>query len=164
MKLWRWLDKHFEETIMMAMLSLMVVIMGAQVFMRYVIGRSLGWPEELSRYLFIWISFLGMSYAIRTDTGLKIDIIYTVIPKLKIPLTFVGDFIYFLFCLFMLAPAYSALTRMMKSAQLSSAMQIPMWLVYLSLMVGLVLSILRLLQKYARMLLAKRGPAEGKEE
>ncbi|SBW09019.1 C4-dicarboxylate transport system (Permease small protein) [uncultured delta proteobacterium] len=164
MKILRWFDEHFEETIMMALLSLMVVIMGAQVFMRYVVGKSLGWPEELSRYLFVWISFLGMSYAIKTDTGLKIDIVYTFIPRLKLPLTIIGDAIYLVFCLFLIGPGFSAIKRLAVSGQLSSAMQIPMWLVYMSLMLGLVLSILRLVQKYVLMGMNARKPARVEEE
>ncbi len=161
MKVLRWLDKHFEETLMMTLLSLMVIIMGAQVFMRYVVGRSLGWPEELSRYLFVWISFLGMSYAIRTDTSLKIDILYNVIPKLKLPLIVVGDLIYLGFCLFMIGPGISAIKRLITSNQLSSALQLPIWIVYLSFLIGIVLSVLRLVQKFALLAIATSARRKG---
>ena len=54
-----WLDKHFEESIMLFLLSVMVILMGLQVFMRYVIARSLSWPEEIIRFGFIWFAFLS---------------------------------------------------------------------------------------------------------
>ncbi|MEC8794791.1 MAG: TRAP transporter small permease subunit, partial [Pseudomonadota bacterium] len=39
-------------------MALIVVIMIAQVFARYVLGDSLIWAEELCRYLLIWQTFL----------------------------------------------------------------------------------------------------------
>ena len=34
MKVLRWLDRHFEETIMLILLAMIVVVMGIQVVMR----------------------------------------------------------------------------------------------------------------------------------
>lgn len=46
-------------------MALIVGIMIAQVFARYVIGDSLIWAEELCRYLLIWQTFLvlGLAYS-----------------------------------------------------------------------------------------------------
>ena len=76
-----WLDQHLEEVIIIILLGLMVIIMGIQVFMRYVLAKSLPWPEELTRYLFIWFVFLGISYGIRYNIHIKVDIIETVFPN-----------------------------------------------------------------------------------
>ena len=63
MKVLRWLDRHFEETIMLILLAMIVVVMGIQVVMRYGLKSSLVWAEELSRYFFIclylWESAMG---------------------------------------------------------------------------------------------------------
>jgi len=39
----------------------MTLIMGSG-FLRYVLGMSLSWSEELTRYIFIWCGFLSVSY------------------------------------------------------------------------------------------------------
>ncbi|MCI4661677.1 MAG: TRAP transporter small permease [Neomegalonema sp.] len=46
-------------------MALIVGIMIAQVFYRYVLGSSLIWAEELCRYLLIWQTFLvlGLAYS-----------------------------------------------------------------------------------------------------
>lgn len=46
-------------------MALIVVIMVAQVYYRYVLGESLIWAEELCRYLLIWQTFLvlGLAYS-----------------------------------------------------------------------------------------------------
>ena len=40
MKILRWLDKYFEEVIVLSLLAIMVIIMGIQVFMRYAVNYT----------------------------------------------------------------------------------------------------------------------------
>lgn len=49
-----WLDNYLEEFFMVISLILMTVIMGIQVFSRYVLGSAPSWSEEITRYLFVW--------------------------------------------------------------------------------------------------------------
>jgi len=86
MRVLRWFDKHFEESLMMISLWAIVVIMGAQVIMRYIFSSSISWSEELSRYFFIWFTFLGISFAVKNNSHIRIDIIETTFPKMKKPL------------------------------------------------------------------------------
>ena len=52
-KLLHGLDEYLEEVLLVILLAGMAVIMGIQVFWRYVLSMSLSWSEELTRYLFI---------------------------------------------------------------------------------------------------------------
>lgn len=61
-KILHWLDENLEEFILVIFLIAMTLIMGIQIFCRYVLGMSLSWSEELTRYLFIWCGFLSVSY------------------------------------------------------------------------------------------------------
>ena len=51
------IDESLEEILMVLMLAAMTLIMGCQVFSRYILGVSLSWSEEITRYLFIWSAF-----------------------------------------------------------------------------------------------------------
>jgi len=51
-----------------------IVIVAAQVVFRYLLNNSLSWSEELSRYLFTWIIFLGAALAIRDNTHIRIEL------------------------------------------------------------------------------------------
>lgn len=42
-----WLDNYLEEFFMVISLILMTVIMGIQVFSRYVLGSAPSWSEEI---------------------------------------------------------------------------------------------------------------------
>ena len=48
-----WLDNYLEEFFMVISLILMTVIMGIQVFSRYVLVSAPSWSEEITRCLFI---------------------------------------------------------------------------------------------------------------
>ena len=53
------------RTLAGASMAIIVVVMIAQVWARYVLGGSIIWAEELCRYLLIWQTFLvlGMAYS-----------------------------------------------------------------------------------------------------
>ena len=51
---------HIEEIIVVAMFAAMVLIIFIQVIMRKA-NNSLVWSEELGKFLFVWISWLGIS-------------------------------------------------------------------------------------------------------
>src|SRR5699024_11533524 len=52
-----------------------------QVCLRYMFSHSFAWIEEVSRYLFVWIVFLGAAIAFDDDSHIKIDFIENKLPK-----------------------------------------------------------------------------------
>lgn len=67
------IDESLEEILMVLMLAAMTLIMGCQVFSRYILGVSLSWSEEITRYLFIWSAFLSVSLCTRKCISIKVD-------------------------------------------------------------------------------------------
>jgi TRAP-type C4-dicarboxylate transport system permease small subunit len=137
-------------------LWLIVVIMFLQIVMRYVFNNSLSWPEEFSRYLFIYLAFLGISYAVHTNTHIRMDILETIIPRLKKPLGYIGDIFLLGFCLYLFKPGLKVLKFLIRTNQTSPAMELPMYWVYLALFIGLCLTIFRVIQKYSMSIIKKR--------
>ena len=76
-----WIDEYLEEVLLVAALAAMAVIMGVQVFCRYVLGASLSWSEELTRYIFIWAGFLSVSYCTKKCISIKIEQFVALFPK-----------------------------------------------------------------------------------
>jgi TRAP-type C4-dicarboxylate transport system permease small subunit len=124
--------------------------------MRYVFKNSLSWPEEFSRYLFIYFTFLGISYAVHTDTHIRMDILETIIPRLKKPLEYIGDAFLLGFCVYLLKPGLEVLKFLIRTGQTSPAMELPMFWVYLALFIGLCLTIFRVIQKYLMCIIRKQ--------
>lgn len=164
MKIIKWINNNLEETLMGISLWAIVLVMGLQVIMRYVFKQSISWSEEMSRYFFIWFTFLGISYAVHNNSHIRLDIIEQFIPVLKKPLEIIGDTFFILFCGYMIIPGTSAVNFLKKSNQLSPAMQFPMYIVYTALLVGLLLTIIRLIQKYYLKFREKQLKGKGVEQ
>jgi TRAP-type C4-dicarboxylate transport system permease small subunit len=59
----------------------MVATILLQVFYRFVLGDPLSWSEELARYVFVWITFLGAAVAYRHGTHIVVDTIVVLLPR-----------------------------------------------------------------------------------
>jgi TRAP-type C4-dicarboxylate transport system permease small subunit len=57
-------------------LSIMVIVLGAQVFFRYVLNSPLGWSEEVGRATLVWITFFGSFAAFTDDKHMRITLLY----------------------------------------------------------------------------------------
>ena len=77
----KFLDKHLEEYLIAILLIALTLIMLLQIVMRYVFNNSLSWPEELSRYCFVYITFLTLGYCVRNDSMLRLDILKELLPS-----------------------------------------------------------------------------------
>lgn len=72
------LDKIIVKTLfwILALLMLvMVVVITAQVISRYVFGNPFTWSEELGRYTFVWMSFLGMAAGMKYGSHIALDVL-----------------------------------------------------------------------------------------
>ena len=58
-----------------AMLALMVILVFGNVFMRYAFNSGFTLSEELSRWLFVWLTFLGAVVALRKNGHLGTDML-----------------------------------------------------------------------------------------
>jgi TRAP-type transport system small permease protein len=62
------------------LLLAMVAIVFANVIARFVLNASLAWSEEIARFLFIWIVFLGSFFAYLTNEHLGLDLVVKAVP------------------------------------------------------------------------------------
>ncbi len=67
-----------------------------QVIMRFVVGEPSTWSAVASRSAMIWCVFLGLAAAFRSQSMLRVEIIYTLVPK---RLHLLVDTVIYLLCL-----------------------------------------------------------------
>lgn len=58
----------------------MVCVTLAQVIFRYVIAEPLPWSEEMARYCFVWIVFLGGAVGLSRGIHLGVDLFVNMLP------------------------------------------------------------------------------------
>ncbi len=63
---------HLEEIILVILFVILVAVIFLQVVTRYVFNNSLSWTEALGRYIFVWLSWLGVSLAAKKGEHIKI--------------------------------------------------------------------------------------------
>jgi len=91
----------FLENTVAFLLAVFSVVIFLQVLTRFVIKMPLPWTEELSRYLFIWMVFLGSALGVRKALHYRIVMATQIIPdKIK---SFSELIVHlFIFCFFFL--------------------------------------------------------------
>jgi len=110
----------------------------AQVISRYVFNAPLIWSEELSRYLFIWLAFLGAWQAWILREHLGIDMLPEIIPARMVrPLQLTIEVLVLIFAVASMYLGQKILQVSMK--QPSAVLRLPMVWVYASYYVAMTL-------------------------
>jgi len=142
------IDEKLEEYFLVVTMAAMVLIIFLQIIMRYVFNNSLTWSEEITRYIFLWQIWVGVSFAVKSSKHIRVDIIKDFLSaKGKVIIEMVATVIWLAFGVFLFYRAGIVTSKVYTSGQLAPATQIPMWIPYLSVFVGSGLMIFRLLQK-----------------
>lgn len=71
-----------ENTLVATMLFLILVVVIAQVYARFVTGNSITWAGELSRFLAVWLIFLGSAIALRRNLHIQVDNLYNNVSEM----------------------------------------------------------------------------------
>ena len=58
-----------------------ILVVTAQVVWRYAFNNSLVWTEEASRYLFVWMTFLGAALAVKEGTHIRVTAFVDDLPE-----------------------------------------------------------------------------------
>lgn len=83
---WRALG-HFNRVLLfvcryllIALVASIAAIICIGVFWRYVLGSSLGWYEEISKFLMVWMAFIGGGLVFRHGGHVSIDLLPNMLP------------------------------------------------------------------------------------
>jgi TRAP-type transport system small permease protein len=63
------------------LLAAMVVIIIYQVFSRQLLSYTPSWSEEVSRLLFVWVSFLGIAYGFKERLHIALGLFVGMLPE-----------------------------------------------------------------------------------
>ena len=151
MKVLKWLDEYLEEALMVILLVCMVCIMGLQVVMRYVFNQSLSWSEELTQYMFVWTTFISVSYCVKKRISIKIEQIINALPQPgQTGLRLFRHALVFVFCIVMIPYAVTYVQQAVDSEATSAALGIPMYFIQSAPLVGFLLLTVRVIQAFWR--------------
>lgn len=137
------------------LMAAMVAVIFVQVIARYALSDSLSWSEEVGRYLFVWMTFLGAALAVRNRLHVSLDMLVTRLPPGGQRICWVISYAsMFVFTLILIYGGYAFVLR--GSRQTSAALQMPMQYVYLVLPVSGLLILFYLFRNFFRDMSGKR--------
>ena len=126
---------RFLRILCFLLMLLMVAVIFAQVVARYILSNSLSWSEELGRYLFVWMTFIGSAIAVRNKLHVSLDMFVCHLPRALQKFCLLISYVSMI--IFTSVVIYGGYKFFIKgSNQISAAMQLPMHYVYIVLPVG----------------------------
>lgn len=137
--------KDFEKNACVLLLAAILIILTYQVMARYILKTTPSWSEELSRYLFIWVIFLGASYAAQAASHIRIETLNKAWPRaMRKPIMLIGTIVWIIFNLVILYSSGVYTYKIFVSKQISIGVNINMGWAYLAIPVGYALMIIRI--------------------
>jgi len=134
------------KALVVILFATMTCLVFAQVYTRFMTNKSLTWSEELSRFIMIWMVFLGAAYTYRENAHICVDNVVNALPqgirKVVQVLSIISQFI---FLGIVVWGAYTVLPTTFM--QKSPANNITMAYVYSAIPVSAILMIIILIEK-----------------
>ncbi|MDE0305895.1 MAG: TRAP transporter small permease [Albidovulum sp.] len=134
---------------------LMVVVTLAQVVFRYVIAAPLPWSEELARYCFVWIVFLGGAIGLSRGIHLGVDLFVNLLPdRFRPGLEALSNAFIAVFAATVVYASYPVIN--MNMLQRSPALGVQMSWIYIAIPISMCLIFLICLERIVAILRASR--------
>ncbi len=152
---------NFEEYFVVWTMAIMTILVFIQVMMRYLFNNSLSWSEELARFIFLWLSWIGASYAVKERSHFRVEMFANMVKgKNRKSFEILVLFVWFIFSVVMTYYGTQLILFLSETGQNSAAMEIPMSWAYASVPVGCGLMSIRLIIEIKKILSGEYDPSE----
>ncbi len=146
--------------LIIAIVAVIAVILIAAVVYRYGLGSAISWAEEASKYLMVWLTFLGTPIALRNFGHINIDLLYKILPPR------LQQFLYFIVSVIICITMSIVFVKGMSFAemgarQVASSFNLAMWYMYIVVPVGAGLTTLVAIEQGLRALVGTINPDQG---
>jgi C4-dicarboxylate transporter DctQ subunit len=138
---------RLEEAFMTVALTFMTLLTFVQVVLRYVFETSLVWSLEATTYSFAWLVLVGMSYGVRTNAHIAVDLLTSRLPPRParaVAVVALGCGL--AYCALMIYGSGQFVNRLMALGTDARDIPLPRWLLTGVMPIAFVLLALRLLQ------------------
>ncbi len=151
-KIGKFLNDHLEESICSLLLAVMSVVIFLQVLGR-TFGFNIAWNEELARYLYIWLIYLGCAYAVKMRRHIRVELTLLVLKRRgHFIIGLISNVLFLIFAVVVACESVPILKKMhFVRKQFSPALNLPMAYAVGSVFCGFVLVSIRLVQDAVRL-------------
>ena len=145
------IDKNLERWALLFFYSLLVITMAVEVVRRELFSFSSIWGEEIVRYAFIYLVWIGAAAGIRDRAHIRIDVIFTSMGgRTKAIFYLFGDFVMLGLSVIALWYSFETVEVSWKFGSVTDGLRISKVWFLLAVPIGFVLIIYRLVQSILR--------------
>ncbi len=151
MDILRQIDKNAEKWLLLIFYVMLVVTMAVEVLRREIFAYSSIWGEEIVRYSFIYLAWIGAAAAVKERAHIRIDVVMHYLgPRLKAIFYIFGDVVMLVVAVIALYWSYETVHVSAKFGSVSHGLRISMVWFLMAVPAGFTLMVWRLLQSLAR--------------
>ena len=151
MRFLRRLDRDAERWALLVFYVMLVITMAIEVLRREIFAYSSIWGEEIVRYSFIYLAWIGAAAAVKERAHIRIDvIIHYMGPRMKALIYIFGDIVMLVVAVIALYWSFETVHVSWKFGSVSHGLRISMVWFLMAVPAGFALMIWRLLQSLAR--------------
>jgi len=145
------LNKNAERWALLVFYVLLVAAMAVEVIRREVFSYSSIWGEEIVRYSFIYLAWIGAASAVRERAHIRIDVIMHYIPNRAKALVYIlGDLVMFGVACIALYWSFETVMVSWEFGSVSHGLRVSMVWFLAAVPIGFALMIFRLSQSLLR--------------
>ena len=145
------LDQNIERWALLVFYTMLVVTMAIEVIRREVFAYSSIWGEEIVRYSFIYLAWIGAASAVKARGHIRIDVLFHYVgPRMKALLYMLGDVVMFVIALFALYWSFETVAVSWKFGSVSHGLRVSMVWFLMAVPIGFALMAFRLIQSFWR--------------
>lgn len=142
---------NFELYLATLCFIVLTVMLTLQVFSRFILGHSWTWMEEFATIMFVWMIYLATSAAVTHRKHLKIDVLLEAVPfQVKKVMLIASNVIFAAFNIYISVIMVNVIQLLGSSK--TTMLGIPQQLVYIVIPIGLIISVIRLVQDTLKLL------------
>lgn len=147
----RRIDRDAELWLLLVFYVMLVATMAVEVLRREVFSYSSIWGEEIVRYAFIYLAWIGAAAAVKERAHIRIDVLmHYVSPRPKAVLYILGDLVMFIVALIALFWSFETVLVSAKFGSVTDGLRISKVWFLMAVPAGFSLMIWRLLQSFVR--------------
>ena len=151
MSLLRKIDQNAERWALLVFYVMLVITMAIEVLRREVFSYSSIWGEEVVRYSFIYLAWIGAAVAVKERAHIRIDVIMHYLgPRPKALMYIFGDIVMFIVAIIALYWSYEAVHVSAKFGSVTDGLRVSKVWALMAVPIGFALMILRLVQSFMR--------------
>jgi len=145
------LNRNAERLALLLFYSMLVVTMAVEVVRREIFAYSSIWGEEIVRYAFIYLAWIGAASAVRERAHIRIDVLFNYAgPKTKALLYIFGDLVMLVFAVIAVWWSLETVAVSWKFGSVSHGLRMSMVWFLAAVPIGFSLMAFRLVQSLVR--------------